>query len=215
MRRRILAVLLAGVLAGGGAFVLVSYVRDADARAQAGEEQVQVLVVDEAVPAGTGTDQLANRISLVDVPARLAAPDSLSDLSGLAGQVSTAALLPGEQVLSTRFTAPTPTLEELQQVSVTLDPQRAVGGVLQPGNRVAVYDTGEAGRLLHADVLVSQVIGGAPATGPVTVTLELEADQVQSVVAGMATNSIWLALHTGPAPADNLVTTSSTSGDDQ
>ena len=46
MRRRLIAALAALVLAATGAVVLLAYVRGADARALAGTETVDVLVVD-------------------------------------------------------------------------------------------------------------------------------------------------------------------------
>ncbi len=49
MRRRLLAALAALLLAATGAVVLLAYVRGADARALAGVQTVDVLVIDQPV----------------------------------------------------------------------------------------------------------------------------------------------------------------------
>ena len=51
MRRRLLAACAALVLLVAGSLVLLAYVRGADARALAGARTVEVLVVDQPVPA--------------------------------------------------------------------------------------------------------------------------------------------------------------------
>src|SRR3954451_2634662 len=135
MRRRLLAAFAALVLALAGGVVLVAYVRGADARAAAGLRTGQVLVVQEPVPAGTPADQLAAKVDTELVPAKTAVPGRVRDLAALAGKVAAVALEPGEQLLARRFKAPgdlraAGTVDVPhgdQEVSVLLDPQRAVG----------------------------------------------------------------------------------------
>ena len=55
-----------------GTLVLLAYVRGADARAFAGAQPVQVLVVDRPVPAGTSGDGLADFVRTDTVPAKAA-----------------------------------------------------------------------------------------------------------------------------------------------
>src|SRR3954465_14812453 len=147
MRRRLLAAFAALVLALAGAVVLVAYVRGADARAAAGLQTVPVLVVQQLVPAGTPADQLADKVDTELVPAKTAVPGRVLHLADLAGKVAAVDLQPGEQLLAGRFKAP----GELraagtvdvpagdQEVSVLLEPQRAVGGRLAAGDKVGVY----------------------------------------------------------------------------
>ena len=59
MRRRLLAAFAALVLLVAGSLVLLAYVRGADARALAGARSVEVLVVEQLIPAGTAGDELA------------------------------------------------------------------------------------------------------------------------------------------------------------
>ncbi len=226
--------LVAGVLALTGALLLVDYVRDADARAQASERAVPTLVVQREIPQGTPAGQLEAMVSTVDVPARLVAPDAVTDLTELDGLVTKSTLYAGEQVLTGRFALAgsentAPKQDGKEQVSITLDPQRAVGGSLGEGDTVAVYvtTTGADGgmvttRIVERDVTITRVDGGRTSLGTdssgsigetlgstVTVTLALLPDEVPAVVAGMETQTVWLSL-TGSV-ADSTITT--TSGD--
>ncbi|WP_104524020.1 Flp pilus assembly protein CpaB [Blastococcus atacamensis] len=228
MRRRILAAVAALVLLLVGAGVLLAYVRGADARALAGARTVDVLVVVEPIPAGTPAEQLADLVSSEPVPAKAAVPGRVTALSDLAGQVATVDLQPGEQLIAGRFAAPDdvrgPGIVEvpagLQEVSVLLDPQRAVGGRLTAGDTVGVLVSLSDARthaVLH-QVLVTQVQGApvaAPAaegtqtassgagpapTSSLMVTLAVTAAQAEAVVFGMEHGALWLSLE--PAEAD-------------
>src|SRR3954453_9662888 len=177
MRRRLLAASAALVLFVVGALVLVAYVRGADARALAGAQPVQVLVVDQLVPAGTPGDGLAEFVRSDTVPAKAAVAGRVTDLDELTGLVATTDLEPGEQLLAGRFERPdelqTPGTVEvpagLQEVSILLEPQRAVGGRLAAGDTVGVYlslaDPKQTHAVLHR-VLVTQVQGAPAAPAP-------------------------------------------------
>jgi pilus assembly protein CpaB len=224
MRRRLLAASAALVLFVVGALVLVAYVRGADARALAGAEPVQVLVVDQLVPAGTPGSGLAELVRTDTVPAKAAVEGRVTDLAALAGLVATTDLEPGEQLLASRFERPDrlPTRRTvevpagLQEVSVLLEPQRAVGGRLAAGDKVGVVvsltlpdGTAVTHAVLHG-VLVTQVQGapapvettdepatassGTPApSASLMVTLAVSAAQVEAVVFGIEHASIWLS----------------------
>ena len=56
MKTRIIGAIVALILAVVGAFVLVNYVRGADARAADGAELADVYIVQEAIPKGTAGD---------------------------------------------------------------------------------------------------------------------------------------------------------------
>ncbi|MCZ2836803.1 RcpC/CpaB family pilus assembly protein [Modestobacter sp. VKM Ac-2985] len=244
--RRVLAALTALALAAFGAFVLVSYVRGADARAAAGARLVPVLVVDSDVPAGTAVADLADLVSREQVPARLKATGSLDDLAAVRGLTTTVDLLAGDQVMAARFADPAETAAtdgeveldpDTQEVSLTLDLQRAVGAVLAPGDRVGVF-VSRAGLdpatntptavtdLAVGDVLVTRVAGGttgadvtvsAGAIQTVTVTLGLTETDARAVIAGMEQESVWLSLQSTAGSADVLVTgtTTTTTGDEK
>jgi len=233
--RRSIAVLTALALAVFGAVVLVAYVRGADARAEAGAMLVPVLVVDEQVPSGTSVADLTDYLSTGQVPQRLVATGALTDLTAVEGLSTTVDLLPGEQVVAGRFADPTvaaagavPVPAGFEEVSLTLEPQRAVGGELAEGDEVGVYVSVGALDVTSASVtglvvdhaLVTRVstpaadLAGAGST--VTVTLALSPADAVTVIAGMAQNNVWLSLQSAAASADTSLTSTTTStGDDQ
>lgn len=231
MRRRIIAAIVALLLACVGTVVLVAYVRGADSRALAGVQSVEVLVVDQPIPAGTPAEELGALVRSELLPARAAIEGRVEDLRALAGQVATVELQPGEQLLANRFARP----EDLQapgtvaapegseEISVLLEPQRAVGGRLAAGDTVGVFvslvfDDGTATthQVLH-HVLVTQVQGapvgpaadagtesasaGTPApSGSLLVTLAVSARAAEAVVFGAEHGTVWLSLQ--PEGAD-------------
>ena len=228
MRRRLLAALVALLLAATGAVVLLAYVRGADARALAGVQTVEVLVVDRPVPEGTPGEALTDLVRTEQLPAKAAVEGAVSDLDELAGRVATVDLRPGEQLLAGRFAAP----EDLEvpgtvaapdgaaEVSLLLEPQRAVGGRLAAGDTVGVHVSTTEPAATHVvlnRVLVTQV-QGAPAPTPdgegtdtastgaaapsasLMVTLGLRPEQAEAVVFGMEHGTVWLSLE--PEGAD-------------
>ena len=208
-----------------GSLVLLAYVRGADARALAGARPVEVLVVDLPVPAGTAGDELADFVTTETVPAVAALDGRVTDLADLSGRVATVDLLPGEQLIAGRFARPEDRQAAgtvavpagLQEISVLLEPQRAVGGRLAAGDTVGVFVSAafEAGPTTHAvlhSVLVTQVQGapapaapgsegdpetasaGAPApSSSLMVTLAVTAAQAEAVVFGVEHGTLWLS----------------------
>lgn len=230
MRRRILAALAALVLLIAGTFVLLAYVRGADARALAGVRTTEVLVADQVIPEGTPAAELAALVRTEVLPEKAALEGRVTELGDLTGQVATVDLQPGEQLLAARFAAPdslgapgvVPVPDGLQEVSVQLEPQRAVGGRLAAGDTIGVVvsiDEGSKTRAVIHQVLVTQV-QGAPApveqdaeggadtasagsvapTSSLMVTLAVTAAQAEAVVFGAEHGTLWLTLE--PADAD-------------
>lgn len=228
MNRRILAAVLALGLALVGTVVLVSYVRNADTRALAGVQTTSVLVVTEPIREGTPAGDLSGSVRLEPVPAKVAATGSVADLADLGGQIALVDLQPGEQLLASRFADPgslrAPGTVEVepgdQEISILLEPQRAVGGRLKAGDEIGVYVSGElkpqggesiatTHAVLHG-VRVTQV-QGAPAerqteetqtassgeaapSNSLLITLALPARDAEQVVFGMEHGTVWLSL---------------------
>lgn len=240
MPRRLLAAIAAVLLAVLGAVVIISYVNGADSRAQAGEELVDVLVVDDGVSAGTSADELEGKVTVEQVPARLVAPDAVTDLSTVEGKVATAALVPGDQLVTSRFADPDELAPEgtvlapdgTVEVSMALDAQRAVGGVLRAGDKVGVQLTNEtdAGGGVSAysvfrvftDVLVTRVVAPgdtADPAGTYLVTLALSPEDAATVLLGTTSQAVWLSLEGSPVGAAGSVaddtTLTATLGDDK
>ena len=148
MRRSVIGVLLALVLAGIGTVALVAYVTNAEERARAGEELVEVYVVDTLIPLGTPGEQIESAVRVEEVPAKVRPENTIENLASLAGLVAAVDLVPGEQLVSSRFVdrsglvnreAGVDIPDDAVEVTISLDPERAVGGLLAPGDTVAVF----------------------------------------------------------------------------
>jgi pilus assembly protein CpaB len=227
--RRLLAAFAALLLLVVGTAVLVAYVRGADSRALAGVRTVEVLVADQLIPGGTTADQLEDLVRTDIVPAKTAVDGRVTDLESLAGQVATVDLQPGEQLLASRFGSPddlqapgtVAVPDGLQEVSILLEPQRAIGGRLAAGDTVGVFVSLQEGAATHVvlhHVLVTQVQGApapadpAPAdpetasagaaapSASLMITLAVTAAKAEAVVFGIEHGTVWLSLE--PAGAD-------------
>jgi pilus assembly protein CpaB len=135
------------ILALVGTFAIVAYVSGAEHRAQAGEQLVKVLVVKENVPAGTPAKELGDRIGLEKISRKVMADGAVTNVRTLGDKVAGTTLVKGEQVIDTRFVAPSQysaTGADVQvppgllRTTVALDPAQVIGGVLTPGAKVAV-----------------------------------------------------------------------------
>ncbi|MBW3547709.1 MAG: Flp pilus assembly protein CpaB [Actinobacteria bacterium] len=237
MKRRVSGLVIALVLASAGTFVLANYVESAKDRAVAGEKLVDALVVSVPVAAGTAAADLEASVKTVQVPAKVradGAADSLKDLEGLEAGVD---LVPGEQVITSRFVRPgsrttgVPGVpEDKLLVTVSLDPERAVGGQLKPGDTVGVlasFDSSEqtssstnlilhkvpvvavqgaAGEVKSTNVKIAASTddgeeGAAPApTAKLLITLALDAPSVERVVFAAEHGFLWLSAEPADAP---------------
>jgi pilus assembly protein CpaB len=219
VKRRLLAALAALVLALVGVAVLLGYARGADARAMAGVRTVSVLVVDKPIAQGTPAARLKDLVRRELLPAKAVAPGRVTDLSDLAGEVATVDLKQGEQLLAGRFSSPdtlrAPGTVDVpdgdEEVSVLLEPQRAMGGRLAAGDKVGIFvsiklqdGTVQTHAVLH-QVLVTQVQGAVapgkqaqPSNGTapanLMVTFAVTAKQAEPIVFGQEHGSLWLSL---------------------
>ena len=126
MRRRVVLIAAAVLLALAGTGALWAYVAGLEARALAGKEPVEVLVAAGAIPAGTSSE-LAQRQNLVETRAypREAVPEgTFTDPSQLAGLAATRAIAPHELLLPTTFGPP--------------DAGPVTGGLAVPAGKVAL-----------------------------------------------------------------------------
>lgn len=147
MSRRVIGLIAAVILALVGTVALVAFVAGAEERALEGEELVEVYVVTELIAAGTPGDALEELVIVEEVPAKVRPVDAVDNLASLRGRVAAVDLQPGEQLIETRFVAVSEFAdrevgvdipEDMIEVTVALDPARAVGGLLEPGQTVAV-----------------------------------------------------------------------------
>jgi len=144
MKRKIIGFLAAVVLAGIGTTALVVYVDSAKDRAVAGEAMVDVYVVDKAIPKGTPAAEVAKSVKETKVPAKVLADDAVTDVHDIGKDlVAGVDLEPGEQLLSSRLVSASRARRGsvpagLQEMTISLDPSRAVGGALRAGDTVGV-----------------------------------------------------------------------------
>lgn len=150
MRRRLLAVLVAVVLAAAGCLAVVAYVRGADRRALAGREAVWALIAAKRIPAGTTGAQIrdggyAKRVAM---PAATVPPEAVEEIDDqLSALAVTADLQPSQLLLrgmfgeSTRVSGGLALPDGKVAVSVGLTAAARVAGFVRPGSKVAVFDT--------------------------------------------------------------------------
>ncbi|HEY8699885.1 MAG TPA: RcpC/CpaB family pilus assembly protein [Arthrobacter sp.] len=147
MKSRLLAGVVAVLLAIVGAVIVVTYAQGADQRAVRNLDPVGVLVVTKAVPAGSSAETLKAAVALQQLPGTAVAKTALNTLDGAVGKVTSADLVPGEQLLAERLVSPeelkssgsVPVPAGLQEVSFQLEPQRVVGGRVTPGDHVGIF----------------------------------------------------------------------------
>lgn len=223
MQRRIIAGVLAAVLTIVGAILLVNYVRNADARAMAGQQPTKVLIVAKQVPAGTAAADLAAYVQQRDLPKNAVVKGSVSDLSQLAPEkVANIALEVGEQVLAARF-VPVQQAEldsdvkipvGLSLISIELEPQRVLGARLKAGDTVGVIVSTKVKKppsedeipithVLADKVLVARVQGAAAteqgsgaSAAPakdVIVTLAVDSQLAEKIAWAQEFAKIWLS----------------------
>lgn len=146
VNRRVMGAVAAILLAAVGTFVLVAYVRGAEERALEGERSVSVLVVSQPIEKGTPVSEIADLVKAEMVPAKVQTAGTVADLAELEGTVAAVDLLPGDQIVASRFITPSAfqavrpveVPEGMLEVTVSLNPERAFGGQVTPGDTVAV-----------------------------------------------------------------------------
>jgi pilus assembly protein CpaB len=212
-RQKLIGIVASVLLAGIGTALLIAFVQGAEDRALEGEEAVNVLVVNDTIPKGTKAEEIGDgRVRLERVPAKVMAAGATSNMGTLAGKVTVADLLPGEQVVQGRFATPAEAGKfdvppGMLQVTVSLDPVRAIGGQVRDGDTVGVlvsFDEPETTHLFLQKVrvtnvrtagvsVISKAEDDAP-TGALFVTMALDAPSVEKVVFAAEHGRLWLSL---------------------
>nr|ADE10212.1 hypothetical protein [Actinoplanes liguriensis] len=163
MRRRILILLAALVLAGISGAAVLSYARSADRRALSGREGTWILVAGQHIPSGTSGAEIRARglterllVPTVTVPAgALTTWDSALDPLRLGGDLQPRQLLmrtlfvPASPAPSHTGRIPVPRRSLAVSVALNVAPQ--VAGNITPGDQVAVYYTYQAKVLMAED----------------------------------------------------------------
>ncbi len=142
--------ILIGALAG---FALLNYVQGVEDDVQNATQRVEVWVVSAAVPAGTTAAdvQQTNRLELRKVESAFRPSNAVSNLSQIQGRVAVNTLAENQILVEGMFENPeviettfSDLIEEDQVAfSLTIDPARAVGGFIEPGDFVDMIVLGD------------------------------------------------------------------------
>ncbi|MET0422358.1 MAG: RcpC/CpaB family pilus assembly protein, partial [Actinoplanes sp.] len=153
MRRRILILMAAAILALISGVAVLGYARTADERALNGKEAEWVLLAVKTIPAGTSFADIRtkNLVRQVKMPAETIPDGALSKLDSTMDALSlNAALLPDQLLMRGQFAeaqptaSPTPSFQIPQgrlAVSVLLKVSTQVAGNVAAGNEVTVFAT--------------------------------------------------------------------------
>lgn len=212
MRTRIVAVVVAAVLAVAGAVALVLAVQSSTENAVAGSRIETVLVVVTPIPAGTTGEAAAGYVEVRRIPVEFVADGAVSDPDDMRGLVADGTLHPGEQVLASRWVTPAQLGASggrvdapagTQEISLALDLERVAGGAIGPGSSVGVWGSqDDSTALLFDGVLVTALASTvsdaddeATATqGTALVTLAVTAEQAQAIIQAAEFGEVWLSL---------------------
>ncbi len=150
MKRRLLIIVLALILAAVGTSGVLAYVKGANARAIAGMKAVSVLIAAKTIPSGTtaGAALHGGLLTSQTLPASSVPADALSAIpSALSSLVLSADLESGQVLLRPMLVTATQTTSGLaippgqMALSLSFCLPEAVAGAVQPGSQVAVFDT--------------------------------------------------------------------------
>jgi pilus assembly protein CpaB len=142
--RRALVVTAGIVVALVGASILANAVEDVRDGAASAVGGVEVLVALQEIDALTPADQLASMVEVATVPEGAVVRGALSTLDAIdPGHVTRVAVLPGGQIVDSLFGPPQSVTRVdvptgLQEITVTLDASRALGGSLVVGETVGI-----------------------------------------------------------------------------
>ena len=239
-RRKLIGVIASVAVALVGTLVIIrSSKSSTPAPAALAEPAVKVLKVVKPVPKGTPAEQLGDAVQEVNVPASQKSAGAAESLADLTGLVVSTELVPDEQVMKARFvTAAEQQRAEvansggsgLMGVWISLEPLRALGGRVQPGDQVAVVTSfvnvpsnggnAEGGVpataiMLHK-VPVLEVVGGvvpapAPTDGsaavpvvapvaPLLIKLGVTAGEAERLIYAMNNGALWLTSEANDVP---------------
>jgi pilus assembly protein CpaB len=144
---RVIAIVLAVVLAAVAAFALFSYIRGVETRTQAEYEPVDAFVATERISAGTSAEAAvaAGLIEPRAVPQASLPEGAIGSLTQIEGTVAVVDILSGEVIVADRFgdtTAGPRGLRAIPQdteaVSVEVGVVQGVAGFISPGDQVSV-----------------------------------------------------------------------------
>ena len=150
MKRRLLIIVLALILAAVGTSGVLTYVKGANTRAIAGMRAVSVLVAQKQIPSGTTAaaalheDLLSSQV----LPASAVPAEALSTITPAMSSLVLSAALPAGQLLlrpmlitAAQTTSGLAIPPGMMALTVSFCLPEVVAGAVEPGSQVAVFDT--------------------------------------------------------------------------
>lgn len=172
----------------------------AEELARYGGEQTEVCVATRDIAAGERLD--ISSLEMKTWVAGLLPDEAVTDSGEILGETTTSPIMKGEVIVSKRFEKEHGTLDipaGKQALSVPVKTVQAVGGAVQPGMSVDIYTSGDSTTAaLASDVIVLDSSVGS--SGSLTssdggwVTLALEPERVQEVIAASNKTSLYFVL---------------------
>jgi pilus assembly protein CpaB len=204
VKKQLVAIGVAAVLALLGFVALVRYASTADDRAFEGTEMVQVLQATAEVPANTPAGEVSSNVELVKIPKAAAIAGSITSLDDVQGLVTRAVLVPGDQLTTTKFAqaeevkgdAAVP--KGMQELTIQVGGARFVGGAVQAGDRVGVFSSYDARGVTANPInnlLVLKVgaeIAGSEESAGGLVTVAVTTMQAEKLIHTMEFGKIWM-----------------------
>jgi pilus assembly protein CpaB len=151
MQSRVLAVIIAVVLALVATAAMIVYVNGADSRALSDQQPVYVLRAKKSIPAGTSGEDAQNgdMIERVQVASDSAVQGRIRSPEQLKNRYAEVNIVPGEQLLLERWVGAEDVggrrllqiPEDHQAVSIGVDLIRQVAGFVTPGDKVSMVVT--------------------------------------------------------------------------
>lgn len=191
VKRRVLTVVVAVLLAAVGTLAVLAYVHQANNRAVEGLKVVNVVVAHNAIPLGTQAGQAVSdgSLSTEKLPVASVPRGAVQEITpGLAGLVTNETLQPGQLlqrpmlVAAAQVTGGVAIPPGLIAVTVNLCLPEAVAGYVTAGAKVAVFDTyGGNSSLLQRTCDV-----GHQAEGPGSVQTRIVLPNVEVLSVGQA-----------------------------
>lgn len=210
MNKRVIAAVAAGVLALLGVLLLVKYAQGANDRAFEGAKLVSVVRLTQNVPSGTSVADLAKSTEVVNLPDESVPDGAVTSLDQVTGLATNASVQKGEVLLKSRMSAPgqqakgsTDVPKGFQEISFSIETQRALSGNVKPGDRIGVigsFDAGIDGKqatdVVLSNVLVTKVNSGAIKEDitAVSLTVALSTIDAEKLAHTLEFGRTWLTL---------------------
>lgn len=211
MTYRLRNIAIAVALAVLAAMIVSFYVKQQKQDLQKGQTLTAVYVAKEDIPVGTPGEDLAGKVSRVEVAKDSVAPGAIAQPKDLESKVSTQLIYANEQVTLLRFAAPAEQgiraqlSGTLRAVQVPGDDDQLLSGTLKDGDRVDIVgnwlvpDVGQAShysRTILRDILVLQ----APLQATDTKRLTSDSGKNKYAVLGLTdaqAQKLWYLLKNG------------------